>query len=118
MGLYDYINCKYPLPREGANALEYQTKDTPAQYLDRYEIREDGSLWHEAYDTEDRSDPSATGLYGLFGCAAKVNQRWERVFFTGEIVFYDFLDDDDATWVEWSAYYIDGSLQSMVYTGD
>lgn len=55
MGMFDTLRCKYPLPVTGASDLVYQTKDTPAQWLDYYEIREDGTLWHEAYDTEDQS---------------------------------------------------------------
>lgn len=116
MGVYDQLRCKYPLPRPGANDLDYQTKDTPAQFIDNYEIREDGSLWHEAYDVEDRSDPNSEGLAALFGCMARVNPRWERVDITGEIVFY--TDDEPGVWVEWSAYFIGGQLQSMTYTGD
>lgn len=56
MGMFDDIKCKYPLPLNGANDLVYQTKDTPAQFLDKYEIREDGTLWHENYDIEDQSE--------------------------------------------------------------
>ena len=89
MGLFDYLRCSYPLPRPGANDLEYQTKDTDAQYMDRYEIRADGTLWHEVYDTEDWSDPKAEGFMALAGCATRVNERWERDTMTGGIVFTD-----------------------------
>jgi hypothetical protein len=40
------------LPDASDNDLEYQTKDTPAQFLDNYEIRADGSLWHLDYDID------------------------------------------------------------------
>jgi hypothetical protein len=66
MGMFDYVKCHYPLPVKGAEDLIYQTKDTPSQWLDMYEIRADGTLWHE-----DRSDPS---------------NRLEPVKWTGEIV--------------------------------
>ncbi len=52
MGMFDYLKCKYPLPDASDNDLEYQTKDTPAQFLDNYEIRADGSLWHLDYDID------------------------------------------------------------------
>lgn len=39
MGMFDNIKCAM------VPAGEYQTKDTPVQYLDNYEIRADGSLW-------------------------------------------------------------------------
>ena len=59
--MFDDINCSYPLPGK-VRPRSFQTKDTPAQYLDLYEIREDGTLWHEDYDIEDQSDPDAEGF--------------------------------------------------------
>lgn len=106
MGMFDYLTCKYRLPVEGADGLEFQTKDTPSQYLDQYEIREDGSLWHETYDIEDRSDPNAEGLARFFGCASRVNNRWEQVVITGEVVFY-------ANNYEFSAYFVNGQLKQL-----
>ena len=47
MGMYDELRCHYPLPVEGANARDYQTKDTPCQYLNHYEITTDGVLRHK-----------------------------------------------------------------------
>jgi hypothetical protein len=104
MGMFDYIRCKYPLPVAGANDTEFQTKDTPAQYLDHYEISETGELLHETYDTVDRSDPNATGLNRIFGIMSRENKKWEPVeSFTGEIRFYS----DD---FEFSAYFEHGKL--------
>ena len=57
MGMFDYLRCSYQLPVEGANARNYQTKDTPAQLLDKYEIREDGTLWHQPVDYSENTDP-------------------------------------------------------------
>jgi len=117
MGMFDYIRCSYPLPLEGANAHTYQTKDAPAQFCDIYEIREDGTLWHEAYDIEDQSNPDAKGIERIFGTCAHVNQRWEPVNFTGEIRFYDFskdtLEGPGEGWIEWSAYFIKGKLKCL-----
>ena len=116
MGMFDEIRCLYPLPLEGANARVYQTKDTPAQFTDLYEIREDGTLWHEEYDLEDQSDPNAEGIARIFGMCARVNERWEPVDLTGEIRFYDFiretLDRADG-WIEWSAYFTKGKLVAL-----
>jgi hypothetical protein len=117
MGMYDELRCEYPLPVEGANQLLFQTKDTPSQYLDLYVIKADGSLWHETYDTEDRSDPNATGLEAIFGCATRVNQRLCQVTdFTGEIQFYGTSVDGKWTpenWTEFSAYFVGGSLKHL-----
>lgn len=117
MGMFDELRCAYPLPAEGANDLEYQTKDTPAQWLDRYEIDKDGNLFHEQYDTEDRSDPQATGFFALAGCQTRVNKRMVRVHdFTGEIRFYDCPGPDE--WIEFSSYFINGQLQSVTLLQD
>lgn len=74
--------------------------------MDQYEIRADGTLWHQDYDTEDRSDPNAEGLARLFGLATRVNERWEPVAITGEIVFY-------ADGFEFSAYFVGGALKHL-----
>jgi hypothetical protein len=114
MGLFDYLRCDYPLPLEGANALEFQTKDTRQQYMDRYEIRADGTLWHEEYDTEDRSDPNAEGLERMFGCMTRVNQRWVRDEMTGEVCFYTSSGDrDNDQWIEFSCYFVKGALKHL-----
>jgi len=115
MGMFDYLRCHYPLPVEGANALEFQTKDTDAQYMDKYEIREDGMLWHADYDTEDRSDQNAEGFARLFGLATRVNERWAFEPMTGEIVFYTSKTGNykDGSWVEFSAYFVDGKLREL-----
>lgn len=108
MGLFDYLRCDLPLPERGVSDRWFQTKDTPAQWTDRYAIHADGTLWHQAYDLEDRSDPQATGLARLRGMATPVNQRWEPCGdFTGEICFYDLIDGQLQCF---SAYFVQGTL--------
>lgn len=118
MGMFDDIKCKYPLPVEGANALSYQTKDTDAQQLDNYEIREDGTLWHENYDPRFEENKEAPlGFY-----IHRDNLRWEQVPITGEVRFYTMygikagqLVNANARdgWLEWSAYFADGKLNQL-----
>ena len=111
MGMFDYFRCRYPLPIEGAAALEFQTKDTSAQMLDLYELRHDGSLWHQAYDIEDRCDPNAEGVARFLGCATCVNKRWERDTMTGEVRFYTSNIADE--WFEFAAHFVGGQLERM-----
>lgn len=137
MGMYDHIKCDYLLPVEGANSLVYQTKDTPRQFLDNYRIREDGTLWQEDYDTKDNSElgkweaehpnetpPPGIALDALRGCMTKVNTRWSRIEFTGEIRFYTTYQIDpsgklvdsstsDCRWLEWSSYFVRGELKEL-----
>lgn len=113
MGMFDYVRCDYPLPVEGANALQYQTKDTPAQYLDNYVITDLGQLFHEAYDIEDRSDQNAEGLKRFRGCMTRVNKRLEPIELTGEIRFYSSFDKNWSGWIEFSAYFVAGVLKEL-----
>lgn len=110
MGLYDTLRCHYPLPVAGANDLEFQSKSTPAQLCDEYEIRADGSLWHREYDQEDRSDPDAKGFARLIGMAARVNERWVPESMTGNLRFYT---NNDGTWLEFEARVVSGRMVAL-----
>lgn len=112
MGLFDYVKCRYPLPIEGANALEFQTKDTGNPFMENYEIRADGSLWREHYDTEDRSDPTAEGLRAFAGCMTRVNRRWEPEPLTGSLEFHTMTTD--RRWLSFDALFKAGKLQTLV----
>ena len=111
MGMFDNLKCHYKLPIDGVENEIWQTKDTPAQFLDNYEIRRVGTLWHEEYDIEDRSDPNATGLMRFKGSLTKVNKRWVyEEKFTGEIVFYTIKDNK---FINVSAYFHNGTLKEL-----
>jgi hypothetical protein len=125
MGMFDYIRCGYPLPLPQYQHEEFQTKDTPAQFLDHYEIMSDGTLTHQTYDIEDRSDPNAEGLMRIVGMITRVNPKWETVDFTGEIRFYTSTGEkpqeikglgvvnQPCGWVEFSAYFLGGKLNQL-----
>ena len=112
--MFDNIKCLYKLPIEKDFSKElFQTKSTPAQWMDLYEIREDGTLWHENYDTEDRSDPNKEGLARLFGSMTKINKRWEFVKdFIGEIRFYTVYNSSKY-YIEFSSYFVNGILKEL-----
>lgn len=106
MGMFDHLTCKYPLPVSGANDLDYQTKDTPSQVLDNYEIREDGALWFRDYTVRVEDDPkSPVGI-----TVHRENEVWKPVILTGEIRFYTTLQSDHTGWIEWSGYFERGIL--------
>jgi hypothetical protein len=116
MGVYDSIICKYPLEIEGANDLVYQTKSMDWPQLELYEIREDGTLWHEDYDVEDRSDPNATkgSFESVRGMKTHVNKRWRQMKdYIGEIRFHTFPNKNDTGWLEYSAYFVKGRLNQI-----
>ena len=117
MGVFDNIIVEYPLPGllDRGWDWDWQTKDTPAQFMDVYKIDGDGELWHQAYEIEDQSDPNAEGIRRFVGTMTRVNKRWEAVpTFTGTIRFYD----GDASswhqklrgWWEYEAVLLDGMV--------
>lgn len=114
MGMFDYLRCEYELPIQDAPIDGWQTKDTPAQSLDVYTIRRDGTIWGQEYDIEDRSDPKAEGLMALRGCMTRVNIREVPLAMTGEVRFYTQKQEEPPTgWIEFSAYFNDGKLQLL-----
>lgn len=110
MGVFDYVRCKLTIPGVTPE-MEFQTKDTPAQYLEQYEVRADGSLWHQDYDTEDRSDPNAEGMARLVGMATAINKRWVRCNSTGCVDIYHFRPPVE---LEFALFYINGELRAVV----
>ena len=126
MGMFDTIKCLCPLPRgeepkELANIdfnrdLIWQTKDLECS-MDQYEIRQDGTLWIERYDIEDKSNPDAIGWARFAGMYTRVNVRWEPMsHYTGMIKFCEFYAPDSLEndyWIEYQATFIDGTVKKM-----
>jgi hypothetical protein len=112
MGMYDDIRVTLNLPGlpDGHDHV-FQTKSLECM-LDDYWIYADGTLWHEDYDTEDHSDPQATGIMRFSGMFVRVNKRWRLVTdYTGEIEFHSW-DADQQLMFRFSAYFVDGRLVS------
>ena len=100
MGMFDYITYK---------GNKYQTRDTPSQTLDNYEIREDGTLWHNTYCMEwvDEPDHLLKGYFNQF------NFEWKFCDdFIGEIKFYRQLIKN-TVWEIYSAYFYKGVLREI-----
>lgn len=99
MGMFDNIRYKDKL---------YQTKDTPNQFMDDYEIRSDGTLWVEKYETDWVETPDS--LFG--GTLVKRDIRDHFLFeYIGEIRFYREIDYKQDLWEKYSAYFINGQLK-------
>ena len=124
--MFDDLRCSYPLPLEGANALDYQTKDLDC-LRDKYEIRPDGGLWKETYYVEDQSPrtkwrnehpneelpENLKGIEGMFGCAARVPTGAELVQYSGELYFYTTIGKDHSGWIEWIADFVNGRITGL-----
>lgn len=95
MGMFDYI--KY-------NDKTYQTKDTPAQFMEHYEIRGD-ELWYERVKREWVDDDS----HFLGGYLNKISSEWHFLdTFTGGICFYDYPKE------EYHALFQNGKMVAIV----
>lgn len=131
MGMFDNIRCKFPLPLPEFQENDFQTKDTPNQYCDQYEIREDGTLWVEKYDTEDKSKAGAwlrdnpgkthtdlpaelSGISAMCGCMSRVHKRWVKLEdFHGDIEFYNAIGKQGTGWIEFRARFTNGKLSKL-----
>lgn len=105
MGMFDNIRCYYKLPVRSVQYHEFQTKDTPRQFCDNYEIHVDGTLWQEDYTIK---PTEGTGW-------KQINKHWVFCDFTGEIRFYDIVSKriNPGGWIEFSAYFKNGKLREL-----
>jgi hypothetical protein len=111
MGMFDRVRCKYPLPDPDAQDLEFQSKTTPAQWLDDYIITQDGRLLHEAYEIRaDESEDSSRG-----GFMERIDQRWETVDFSGplEIHARGKSPEGETTWYAYWFWVKDGRVADL-----
>ncbi len=85
VGGYDYVKCLYPTPWPGSRDMEFQTKNAYTQSLDTYEVREDGTLWHEEYHARlVRSEDSPLGV-----AMCRDNRKFvPESDFTGQLEIY------------------------------
>lgn len=103
MGMFDYLYYE---------GKEYQTKNTPNQFLDKYKIEPDQEsghsyLWVEEYDAEWTEDKEAL----LGGYLRHFNERWVRCDkFDGLICFYRSLDKKHSEWEDFEALFMNGRL--------
>lgn len=75
-------------------------------HADVYEITLDGRLLREMYDTVDVKSFGVT-LW------SKENCHMEPYFYTGEIRFYTFLDEETGEKVLYSSYFVQGILKEL-----
>jgi len=118
MGMFDYVNCKFPLPYPEMQDARFQTKDTPEQYMVTYEITEDGRF------AEVLTEPVKKTLED--GSKATIHTPTGKLKFLdwhGYIRFYEFRvnpgqDDIEErnrrkTWYEFAARFSNGFLDEL-----
>lgn len=130
MGMFDDISVKYPLPDPEYQDHVFQTKDLE-NCLNHYIITEGGDLVVERVSVEEtpiteEQRAQAEAEYGIDTLSYWLMTRpsvtvtdrdYEQVLYHGDIVFYDYLDDEDHTWIEYRARFTNGKLEWIVPHG-
>ena len=122
MGMFDDIECKYPLPQpedpKGFKGETYfQTKDLES-CLDKYEIREDGTLWVHKVEyeyPENLTDKDVS--WGDISLDIKEKRSWwEPVNTTRTIKMYNsvYSEDEYDYWIVYEVTFIDGKVTKTI----
>ncbi len=114
MGMCDHVRLKWKLPWPEVQDAVWQSKDTSAQYLDLYEIREDGTLWHLAYDMRVEDEPGTLLGVGMY----RDNEQWEQIAAEGEIEVHhgvDLPDESGYAWYRVIFWFRDGLVKDVIY---
>ncbi len=113
MGMYDHIECDYPLP-EGAPKGPFQTKDLICQ-LRRHKITSAGRLLEEQGCDEEvpkaeRPFPNAkNSLEELCGSWRWVSTGWKDLNYHGMLLFYEYVTETEQFY-EYHAKFTDGMV--------
>jgi len=115
MGMFDDVRCLYPLPWPKVQDAVWQSKCTPAQFCDQYEIRADGTLWHQAYDVRiEETDKAPLGFF-----LHQDNPRWEQVPWDGELEIHKCIEHNaylqfGGTFYSARLWFRDGVVRDMI----
>lgn len=123
MGMYDHVTCEVSLPGNYLNQnTVFQSKTTPTQMLDDYNIDTQGYLLKYKYDIiparlyaewKRWKALNPTGKFDGYDedrgveTMMSINHRWEKTDFTGVINFYVYKDCERA-YTEFSADFVNG----------
>ena len=119
MGMFDEIVCKYPLPlpedTKGFRPYGFQTKDLD-NTLDRYEIREDGTLWLRECEREyTDGNPNGKTWSEKIGIVKETKVWWTHVKLTKKINMYTYHQGENEYdyWVEFVVEFVDGIINKI-----
>lgn len=92
--MYDYIECKMPLPEwpSGKKVSNFQTKSFSNPCLNHYRINEDGTLFLRSIENLFEKDVGPTGV-----SCQELPARYSRTYHNGLIQFYEYYHHADYT---------------------
>jgi hypothetical protein len=130
MGMFDCIQCEYPLPDnppqwiiDHARNGECQTKDTPAQFMETFTITADGRLIHHTvryesvpenerpyWNTPEWDKP----LGRVLGSIQSIpDGDVELSDYHGDLRFYSYDENQQPRFYEYVARFTNGRLQHI-----
>jgi hypothetical protein len=106
MGIFDYVRItKHPKVPVKYHDLTLQTKGLD-QRMDMYELREDGTLWHELVHRIWVSDPNS--FFG--GTLKETSRKWlPKTDLDGALEVHG-TDPKDDSWISLNLVFLDGVL--------
>ena len=119
MGMFDYIVCEAELPDVPVSleGVQFQTKDTPDQYLTVYTITKDGRLSWRPYEMvevpkHERTYPDApeNDFRSLIGSMRREERELEFINYDGSL---EFVAAIDTHWLVFRAQFTKGSLEKI-----
>lgn len=97
MGMFDDIECKYPLPMPDdpkgyTGSKNFQTKDLDNS-LSLYEIREDGTIWRKFVTKSEyvEGDKKSKSIMGRIGYLKELEHEYRQQFDMTNILMYDYI---------------------------
>jgi hypothetical protein len=124
MGMYNSVDCQYPLPmpedpKGYTGSHGFQTKDFECA-LDVYIIDKDGQLLIERRDTEwIEGDPNGEGFLSKMGHLKTIKTWLEPLTNTCTIQFYDYFSSNNTDydyWIVYDAVFIEGKMKDITLT--
>jgi len=124
MGMYDSIDCHYPLPmpedpKGYTGSYGFQTKDFDCG-LDIYVIDKDGRLFIEQRETElVEGDPNSKNFLDRLTHQRTVKTWLEALDNTCTIEFHDYITSNNTDydyWIQYKATFIRGQLSDVKLT--
>jgi hypothetical protein len=120
MGMFDEINCEYPLPmpedpKGYTGSKNFQTKDLNC-CMNLYEIDKDGNLFrHDVKYEREEGNPKSKSILERIGRLKEISSELVREKITDLINFYDYQQTDGNYdyYIEYQALFRDGTTSEI-----
>lgn len=108
MGMFDDVDCNFRLDGIPYRDLEWQTKSPDICAMEKWEIKENGELWHRVEKREFVQDATAPlGHYSKLVESNWIHEKWN-----GEFEIHTLTDD--GMWHEVLFWFRDGVVKDHI----